>query len=951
MKKLFSLLILVCLTFFLVTLCAETQVLEAKDYPNYSVQDFLNHCKSQNKNAYFNKGVYTLSSDLNVVNGVDIIGEEGTIFQSKDKQRYIYDIEDVKNITIEHIIFDNVTIWCQRQNSTGWTIRQNIFLNARDVDVSMGCKPDSYGKNGGPATGYYIQNKRGAMQILSNMFLRNSASLGRGVATYYTNDVIIKDNFFGRLEDVEKSIVSTETKKLKEVALNSGLVDIEEDYGYFMTGINILNSDVNAKIIGNYMSFNTHIKEAGYEDGSQSTNGYNRDHFVYAKAFLNLEIVGNYFKGMNKNQDGGVKCRNGEGLLIYKNVLEDSLILLYVQDDATGAILKNVDIRENIFINKDFTTKLVKIPYGNNQELSKYLTVDYSILFLNYKQNAEVDSITISSNLFCSNGLANEQIRIDNKDKTYDVPTNIYIENNKNYLGEYARITTRNFKDLANIDVKSDWNNGVEYVATLTEEYKDFNVQSIANICEISYELTDDGKLLTSAEKVYVDGKIYENQSLTIGKKYFLFLIHPSTSSILVEEQIEEGIPSFLYTALEVEVGKKGYEISFNMNQHGTQIKAMEDMSALPSSLPTPTEEGWKFEGWYLDAEYESIAIAGSTLTNDIVLYAKWTQNTYLVCFQTDGGSLVMNQTILYGQKASIPNLPVKEGYIFIGWYQDINKTILYDFDLSITSDRTLYAKWKKITYAITFDTQGYGTKPESIEVEEKLPLLLPILEQDGWKFEGWYLDSTYLEKIIPGQEIHENMTLYAKWTEIKFTVYFADVDISPISVKQNETINQPESPTKEGYIFMGWYKEKTCQTPWDFTVDKVTKNTTLYPKWKKEEITYEVYFDSNGGSFVTSISGLQNGSFISKPQNPVREGYTFIGWYKDIECLEEWKFEEDVVSNNFTLYAKWEKVVEPSEKNSSDLVTILSVSISIGVGILGLCFLMILVIRKKRTQ
>ena len=99
------------------------------------------------------------------------------------------------------------------------------------------------------------------------------------------------------------------------------------------------------------MSFNTDITEAGYEDGSQSTQGYNRDHFVYAKAFQNLEIVGNYFKGMNKNQDGGVKCRNGEGLLVYKNILEDSLLLLYVQDDATGAILKNVDIRENIFIN------------------------------------------------------------------------------------------------------------------------------------------------------------------------------------------------------------------------------------------------------------------------------------------------------------------------------------------------------------------------------------------------------------------------------------------------------------------------------------------------------------------------------------------------------------------------------------------------------------------------
>ena len=77
------------------------------------------------------------------------------------------------------------------------------------------------------------------MQIISNMFLRNSSSLGRGVATYFTKDVLIKDNYFGRLEDVEGSIVSTKTKHLKEVALASGRVSPEDDYGFFMTGINI----------------------------------------------------------------------------------------------------------------------------------------------------------------------------------------------------------------------------------------------------------------------------------------------------------------------------------------------------------------------------------------------------------------------------------------------------------------------------------------------------------------------------------------------------------------------------------------------------------------------------------------------------------------------------------------------------------------------------------------
>ncbi|MDE7263817.1 MAG: InlB B-repeat-containing protein [Anaeroplasmataceae bacterium] len=953
MKKLFTFLILAFIALFSVSVFAEQGYLEAKNYSSLSTQGFLNECKRQNKNAYFNKGIYTFSTNLNVVDGVDIIGEEGTIFQAVGAQRYICDEEIVKGITIEHIIFDNMSVWCQNDSSTGWVIRQNIFLNARDVDVSMGCQPDSSGKNGGPATGYYIHNKRGSMQVLSNLFLRDSSSLGRGVATYYTTDVVIKDNFFGRLEDVEKSIVSSDTKRLKEVAVASGLVDPSIDYGYFMTGINIINSDVNAKILGNYMSFNTHITEAGYEDGSQSTKGYNRDHFVYAKAFKNLEIVGNYFKGMNKNQDGGVKCRNGEGLLIYKNVLEDSLILLYVQNDATGAILKNVDVRENIFINKDFTTRQIKIPSGD-KELTKYLTVDYSILFLNYRQDSDVDSITISSNLFYSDGYANEQIRIDNRDKAYNVPTNIFIENNKNILGASARITTRNFKDQENVDVKADWNNGVEYQAPLIEEYKALDVFKLATIQEISYEISKDGKLITSASKVYVDGKPYANETLSIGNTYFLFLMNPTTTSIVVEDGVENNIPSFLCTALKVEVREKGFKIQYEMNGHGAPISMVEDTLALSDPLPIPSEIGWKFEGWFLDEDFTETAEAGKSIASNTILYAKWSRMLYHISFLSDGGSLVSSQEVLYGEQVEQPEDPVKEGYTFLGWYKDSNKTILFDFTELIQSDITLYAKWETIKYTIHFEIQGYGIQPEDLQVEGKLPLLLPNLTQEGFTFGGWYVDVSCENKVIAGSAITEDIILYAKWIEIFYTIYFADTEFDPITVKHNATIPKPNDPIKDGYVFVGWYKEKACDTPWNFEEDKVSKNTTLFPKWKIKEnpvpVTYTAIFVSNGGSSVESISNIQIGTKLTKPKDPVREGYLFKGWYKDASYVELWDFEEDVVNENITLYAKWDKEPEPTFESSSNLGTILSVSISIGVGVLGLCVLAILVIKKKKS-
>lgn len=952
MKKIFTALFLTMLSLFSISIFAESNYLEAKDYSTLSLQEFLNECKSQNKNAFFNKNIYTLSSDLNVLDGVSILAEEGTIFASDGKQRYIFDAQNVKNITIENIIFDNVTIWCQRENSTGWTIKHNIFINARDLDVTMGCKPDSNGKNGGPATGYYIQNKRGSMQIISNMFLRNSSSLGRGVATYFTKDVLIKDNYFGRLEDVEGSIVSTKTKHLKEVALASGRVSPEDDYGFFMTGINILNTDINTKILGNYMSFNTDITEAGYEDGSQSTQGYNRDHFVYAKAFQNLEIVGNYFKGMNKNQDGGVKCRNGEGLLVYKNILEDSLLLLYVQDDATGAILKNVDIRENIFINKDYTSKLIKIPYGDNKELSKYLTVDYSILFLNYRADSDVDSITISSNLFYSKGLANEQIRIDNRDKTYNTPKNIYIENNKNVLGEYTRITTRNFKNEDNVDVRTDWNNGLEYQANLTEEYQLLDVRNLANIQEVSYEIKD-GKLISSAAEAYIDGTLYSNQALTIGKKYFLFLLTPCTTSIVVEDGIEEGIPSFKYTALEIEIKEKGYDVSFINNGYGQAPMDIKDCTTLPE-LPELTEKGFSFLGWYLNEALTEEAVEGMTLTKNITLYAKWIRNIYRVDFITNSETSIPTQEIPFGSLLKEPVAPVKEGYIFRGWYLDPVFKNEFDFTAYIDSNLVLYAKWDRMTYTVTYDCQGHGVQPEAVNVESKLPLLLPELVEEGWKFGGWYTDISLEKKAIPGSELKEDITLYAKWTEITFLVYFADVDISPISVKMNDKIVKPQDPILQGYTFGGWYKEKECLNPWDFAVDQVTKTLTLFPKWiKLEEPTVppvQIHFDSNGGSLVEDMTSIV-GEKITKPKDPIKEGFIFEGWYKNSTFTEMWNFDTDVVSEDLVLYAKWNKEIVASPQNTSNMVTILSVSISVGVGVLGLLLLGGIVIRKKRSK
>ncbi|WP_405358527.1 phosphatidylinositol-specific phospholipase C domain-containing protein [Ruminococcus sp.] len=76
---------------------------------------------------------------------------------------------------------------------------------------------------------------------------------------------------------------------------------------------------------------------------------------------------------------------------------------------------------------------------------------------------------------------------------------------------------------------------------------------------------------------------------------------------------------------------------------------------------------------------------------------------------------------------------------------------------------------------------------------------------------------------------------------------------------------------------------------------------------------TYRVTFDSTGGSSVKSQDILPGG-YVSAPEPPVREGYSFSGWYTKPEATryDYWYFDYDPVYSNMTLYAKWDESSVP---------------------------------------
>src|SRR5690606_6110312 len=80
--------------------------------------------------------------------------------------------------------------------------------------------------------------------------------------------------------------------------------------------------------------------------------------------------------------------------------------------------------------------------------------------------------------------------------------------------------------------------------------------------------------------------------------------------------------------------------------------------------------------------------------TSDVTLYAQWEKNRYTVTFDSNGGTSVASQDVLYGEKAAEPPAPKKKDHTLVGWFTDIDLTVPFDFDTAITGDLTLYAKW-----------------------------------------------------------------------------------------------------------------------------------------------------------------------------------------------------------------------------------------------------------------
>ncbi len=335
-------------------------------------------------------------------------------------------------------------------------------------------------------------------------------------------------------------------------------------------------------------------------------------------------------------------------------------------------------------------------------------------------------------------------------------------------------------------------------------------------------------------------------------------------------------------------------------------------------TLKEPTKIGYTFLGWYDGDNKVTTVSAGK----DYNLKAKWQVNTYTITYNNmEGASNVGTNpsSVTYEDGAKTLANPTKNGYEFKGWYTDGEfKNEVSEIPAHLTSNYTIYAKWEKIiyTYTITYNNVDGASNQNPTEIKsDDLARILEDAKKDGYKFDGWYLDESFTNKItqIPANP-DQGYVLYAKWTKIfKVTYKYAGdeeygtpTNISgtlPQDGEYNEgtkvsapsALSSSDKNTSDGtrgaWSFV-WSvsedfeisKDTTITGTWTFTpADKSGKAGYFLvaddAKWENDTLPDGVN-DSSDQKYYIKNKLSQGDTFTVTSSKPVREGFVFVGWF-----------------------------------------------------------------------
>ena len=334
--------------------------------------------------------------------------------------------------------------------------------------------------------------------------------------------------------------------------------------------------------------------------------------------------------------------------------------------------------------------------------------------------------------------------------------------------------------------------------------------------------------------------------------------------------------------------------------------------------INNPTREGYTFKGWTVKGISSSIIDEEYIMgISDTEIEAEWEVNSYTLTIDTNGGEYEGETqiTLDYGEEIEIKT-PTREGYTFTGWTIDGGKIENTTYRMSEAKDSKVTATWQINNYKYIVYHHQQNANEEGYT----------LVSADTNEGEAQYNSTvTPLVKTYTGFKIPDlkSLTIQAETTYpplINKIDYNYDREIYTLIINPNGGVytgSESQSmrygstvtlntPIKTGYNFTNWIASSGAINGNQFTISNA--NATLTANYTAKP--YSVTFNPNGGTTPTASKTVTYDSTYGELPTPTYEGYTFLGWYTDLNGGTRVTATTKItITDNQILYAHWKKI------------------------------------------
>lgn len=321
------------------------------------------------------------------------------------------------------------------------------------------------------------------------------------------------------------------------------------------------------------------------------------------------------------------------------------------------------------------------------------------------------------------------------------------------------------------------------------------------------------------------------------------------------------------------------------------------------TELPVSEREGYVFEGWYFDKEFtkpfRKTSLINENINSDITVYAKWLTK-YTVQFDSTGGSAV-NDIDVIGGNFSFPRVPTKTGFVFEGWYTDLDYSTAFDNSYTVTENMKVYAKWL-LDEDLTINYYDFDGNVINTQIVRPLATIEePVLnDTDKYTFVRWSIELARVTESC-------NIRPIAMVRQYDVKVFKDTQEVLSLNLPYGTVIDlyKPALELKTQILQDFLLDEQGNRHSFRYTVEK---DVNLFLQY--EPRVYNVNYQLNGGINSSQNPDTITAQDVVELKDPARDGYIFKGWYMPYKyegSIVEVKFNKGKFTSDVTFYAKWE--------------------------------------------